>query len=863
MPQGVRRLLLVSGLLLGALLLLLATIKPADLYDAFQQRLQRESGIHIIAGQPSISILHGIGLRIDHLDVDHHDFHLQAGHLVVTVQLLPLLLGEVKAEELDLHDAIITLQANHAPLNPAAIAELPLQRIQLVRSQIVAADGSELLSNVQFELRDIGAESESLWDFSASQGAQSISGQGRLNFHQRNIIAGFGNLKIKAVPLARLQGFAPSGLAPLLRASGGLLNGALTLDIIGATRWSVFGELDLSHGSDEEAVRLRGKIRHPSSDRLEWDDSFIHLANRGVIAIHGRCLGGDCATELDGKQIPFQTWQPFFPVGVTFQQQLSGVTNLHSRLHWSSHSWGGEIALQLRDGRYRYRDAQQQAAIALPELRYHSQQLHGDGASWQIKGELSAPAMNEQMQISSAQQADGEKVMRIEGKAVDAPFWQPLANLLLASLDLHPLIHADGRISGALTLRQQQQKKTLHLQLDTSASELQYGASFSKPKQLQARCDMTFGWLQQQEKQLQSLDVAQCQLGGGHLASLTWQRQRHDVHFGIRDLTVDFDQLHAHHVRLPEQWQALHGKLAWSGTMRWPLSHPERWLDHADGLLQVDGFGSRSWLVDARLRADHGLLRGDGVRLKGEDGQALLDVTLLPAKRRAKINVQSAHLNWPSSLALPEFWQSWYLHGALHHSDLHLLSHDWQQFDGYFSWRHERLTLREIHGSLAGGEVHSKQLLLQSHQRQSNQRGVEVSGKVRMKHVKLAQLSHLSDYIHGTLQGALHANLDLHGLLPAHDIGDWRQSNGDIVIYDGSWQPEGTNPPAAFDKFEARFRVHRHTITIHPLRLQQSKIQYQGGLRLDRDNRFHGEVVQQGSGKRYIISGSWPQYTLE
>jgi len=323
----------------------------------------------------------------------------------IGIRLLPLLLGKIEVDTLDIHDSVILLRPEAIQPTSSAISSLPFERIRLVRSQIQTFDGSDLLNNLHLELRNIGANRETLWDLQAQQINHSVSGHGRLNFYNGEISNGFGKLKLDRVPLARLRAVTPSSLFTWFEDSQGNLSGSLTLDITRNQTWAVFGEVRLKENDQSVPLKLRGKLEHPESGLLIWHDSFIHFSENAVAAIDGNCRNGMCETSIDAINIDLKTWYPLLPETVSFHKQINGLTNLNAHIQWDDHRWDSSAAFKLKDASYLHNELEH----SLPDIELQSEELHGDKNSWLAKAILSSADAKGEMAIQSSQKSNGIK----------------------------------------------------------------------------------------------------------------------------------------------------------------------------------------------------------------------------------------------------------------------------------------------------------------------------------------------------------------------------------------------------------------------------------------------------------------------
>ncbi len=867
MTKGLRRTLIVGAALLILSIALWFRLDVVTVKAHFDSEVAKFTNVELQAEQSSLTFLHGIGLKLDNVSLKHQQYQVQAGHINISIRLLPLLFGKVEVNTLDIHDAIIKIRPGSMQLTSSSLSSLPVDRIHLIRSNIQTMDGKELLNDLHLELRDIGQNRETLWEIQAQQDNESISGHGRLEFQRGKITSGFGKLKLEQVALARIQPFTPESIHPFISQKNGTLSGALTLDIVKNSNWAVFGELELVSDNNENPIKLRGKFSHPEADHVYWHDSFIHLGGSAVIAVDGQCLIDKCSTRLQASDIDLETWSPVIPVGITFHQQLSGSTKLDAKISWDKDSWQGDIGFNLKEGQFNYNDAK----LFLPELQLHASKLSGDATSWQAEASLTAPNLSGDMQISSSQKASGRKEMFIVANVVESKFWQPLSNLLLASLDIQPAINANGTINGKLALMQQGKHKKIQLEVDAGLAKIDYNNLFYKPENIPALCNAEIQWSDSDSTPIKSVSLQDCRIGNGTLEQLRWSKKNKQQHLNISNLVVNLDQLKAKSIRLSKQVDGFRGTIQGSSSSSWTDKSKYGWLQGMSGNWKLQGFGGEHWDASGLIKANNGNFSSDRLLLNGLYGLAELKGHLSLAERRGSIDVISAHQDW-SKLPAPaaEMWNKLRLSGSIKQTNINLLQNNWQDVNARYVWKQGELKLKDLKSSVAGGLVTSRSFVLQP-----TQDGLAVHGKVRLQDLQLQDIQGLKPTLQAEMKGTLHANIELHGTIP--DMHKWQQSNGDLLIYSGEWTQQvkaeslteklGFKAPEirshAFKKLEGRFRIDALNTTLSVIKLQQMGNEYRGSAKISSEGKLAGRIEQQKEHIPYTLSGEWPYFTWQ
>ncbi|GAV19292.1 hypothetical protein MMIC_P0225 [Mariprofundus micogutta] len=866
MSKGLRRTLIVGAALLIFGVLLWIRLDISSIKAHLDREISNIADLEMNAEQASLTALHGIGLRLDSVSLKHEQYQIQAGHINISIRLLPLLLGKVEAKSLDIHDALIKIRPGTMQLTSASLSSLPVERIHLIRSNIQTMDGKAVLNDLHLELRDIGPNRETLWEIQAQQDKESISGHGRLGFQAGEIKSGFGKLKLEQVSLTRIQPFTPKSVHPFINQENGMVSGALTLDIAKNNDWAVFGELKLNSDDNEKPIKLRGKFSHPEKDHVNWRDSFIHLSDSAVIAIDGECILARCSTRLQASNIELQTWSPVIPAGIKFHQQLSGTTGLEAEINWDDEAWHGDIDFNLSEGLFRYKEEE----IPLPELQLNADKLSGNATSWQAEASLTSPDISGNMQIISAQKPSGHKQMFIEANVVKSKLWQPLANLLLASLDIQPAISASGTINGTLSLVQQDKDKKLELQVDAGLAKITYGDQFNKPEKIPARCTGEIHWSGTKGTPVKSISLQDCQVGSATLERMNWSNKKQKQQLKISNLAINFDQLKAKSVRLSEQSNPFRGFIKGSSSSSWSKSNTALWLQNMSGNWQLQNFGREQWNASGKIKANNGEFSSEHLLLEGMHGLAELKGHLSPARQLGSIELISAHLDGTNLPAPPaELLQKMVISGTIKQTQLTLLQNNWQDIKAAYVWRQGKLQLKGLKSTIAGGEISAGKLTLHA-----KPEALDIHGKVRFKNVQLQEVQGLNPLLQAEMKGVMHANIELHGSIPDLQVSHWQQSNGDILIYSGEWKQQakaesiteklGFRTPEtrsyAFKKLEGRFRIEEMNTRFSSIKLLQKGDHYRGSAKISADGKLSGKVEQQQGNMPYAVSGEWPYF---
>jgi len=858
--RSLRKTLIVGAAILALISLLWLRLDADTLSTSFIKQMDAFTDARLTAGKTSLTFIHGMGLRLDQVSLDQADVQMQAKHIIISVRLLPLLLGKIEIDAIDIHDGVFKLKSNKHDLSAASISRFPVPRIHLLRSRIEAANGNILLNHMQLDIRGIGSKHETLWELDAKQGKQTLSGHGRIIFRQGEIESGFGKLKLANMPVAKLQSFAPASLMTWIEGEGNQLSGTLTMDINKHQTWAIFGEMLLANLQTSLAAKVRGKLSHLADGKLVWKDSFIHLGNQAVIAIAGSCEQENCNTTLDAKSIALARWQPFIPAGINFHRNISADTDLMAALQWDGDTWQGKAQLKLKKVRLKQADN----VIDFPNLNLDIQELSGSHQSWQATASIRSPKAAGVVAIQSNGEANGDKNMEMTTEDADSALWQPLANLLLSSLHLEPSLQGTGILQASLHIHQHKQRKKLEIDLNASPIQINYKAWINKPADVIATGKVSITLL---NEKLQTIAISDLELDTSKVAKLNWSQHGKRQKLNIEQLHLNIEALQALSIPLPDSIADLHGEF--SGNFNTAWTDKTTWRNHLNGNWTLHDFGSPTCYANGDGKIKQGIVSSKNLQLKGNYGDGELQGSFNLSHNRGDIDLIAGTLDWSNLPQLPDFWPSISLRGSIKQSTLTLLQNNYSDLHGNYSVAQGVLTLNDWHASLADGVLTGNKLAFTV---QTD--GLIVQGNVHGQNLQLAQLQGLADWIQADVSGSLQANIKLDGRIPRTGMADWQHSNGDLLIYSGSWTQHATTttpPPTdldskpvvpkadAFKKLEFRFRVHDNTTEISDITIISHEQTYHGKATINPAFHLSGQVQNTADKAQFLLDSNLPQ----
>ena len=875
MSTGLRKLLVAGVVLLAIGAALTLRLNSDKISQHFYRQLQHATAAQFGAEHTELTFMHGFGLHLDTVVITHKQYQLRAKHVNISLRLLPLLLGNIQADSLDIHDADIIIQPALMTPTSTAISSLPVTRIRFVRSRIQTAAGDTILDNLYLEMRNIGPDSETFWELNARQAKQVLSGNGRLRFQSGQIRHGFSKLKMEHFQLSRLQAFAPHAFISWLQSEGSLLSGAVTLDISQQQTWALFGEVGLERehqnaepaGSNQPAtvLKLRGKLSHPRDGALVWRDSFIHIGKQAVISIDGLCQQHDCNTTLDAKQVPLSEWAAFMPAGIAFYDHLSGMSDLDASIQWNEKQWQGKIGLQLTDASFNHGADN----IQLPALHLKAEDLSGNGSQWHAQATITSPDSEGSILLRNEQLSNGNKDLYIDSHDADAELWQPLSNMVLSTLDIAPALQATGKIQGKLHLHQHGKKQSLSLDMDATQTQLTYASWLNKPEQVEAMCKAR---LDLSGTHITGVSIQQCRIDASSVDALDWSRRKTSRKLSVNKLSVDklsvekldldikqFSKL------LPENYQGLTGRVQGGGKTAW--KEDQSWFNNMSGQWLLEDVATDTWKVNGAVDVKKGVFSSHPLLINDAYGKAKLSGFFEPARKRGDIDIIAGQLDWNSEPELNDFWKQLTIKGRIYQARLGFLDNDWQQIQSFYTFSHGQLKLNELTSRIADGQFSSQKLTLAP-----ASGGIDIQGDIRGKNIQLRKLSRLHRWFGAAISGKLQANITVHGRIGQKNLADWQYSNGDMLIYDGGWkqqqQPELTDGDAvntslalqsfAFRKLNFRFRIGKESADISNISMLHLKQAWQGSAMITPELHLTGTMHNTADKSIYAIDSTLP-----
>ncbi|MDX8402193.1 MAG: hypothetical protein R8K47_06135, partial [Mariprofundaceae bacterium] len=612
------------------------------------------------------------------------------------------------------------------------------------------------------------------------------------------------------------------------------MSGTATLRLSRPGQWSLFGESDLGRG-EAPVAHLRGKIEH-ANGITRWRDAFIHFAPQGVVAFEGHCTAAVCQSTARLKDAPLDAaLSPLVGTEFVTSGRLSG--KLLASWRPRAGSWHIEGGLALR----RAALARDGTRLRLPPL--HARALHAEGKGSRTRLvtiiEPAPAGMPEPATTTSERRAvhslrHGIR-LTLEQDEAAARFRMTNAggrDAVASSLGLAAMMLARPEATFGENPRigfdrldwewQAGGSSRLSIERPNIAGEIRW-RGMGKPAGLPFSCVRITS--EREARNDREPDrrwrLKQCRLGQGRWTRLEADLTPDTLRLAGTGAQLDFDALTQAGVRLPPPWDAIRGRFSGSLELQLRAHHLERIMLRAD----LQDFGTADWRFSGPARAESGQILAPHMLVHGPHGHASLSIDLDPVAGSGRVTVLDAHLDWSSSVGIPDWLAALSLTGRIEQASVDWLEQNLQlAAPATYRWRHGELILPRLDLDIAGGRLAGRKIRLHPEQGYT-----EVSGLIRTKGLWLERITGLSDLLQARLAGRLHANVRLAVVVP-DDWTHWR-GDGDLLVFDGSWTPlkgEAAGHRFAFRRLDARFRLREGRLRLDRLKLLSHGRRYRG-----------------------------------
>jgi len=871
---------LVAGLILlfatsGALFL---RLDPDKLSTSVQSQWRQWSGQKIRIGSASLSLLQGISLRIQNVDVQSkkQGWHLHADGVRLGLSVWHLLQGETGIKSAEIIHPVLDF-SNPPQMKYLVGISLPKSLNQLhIRQGRIRINSRPIAQGFDGTVRRISRDQELTWELQTSLFGGDLTTQGRIQpAEQENMV--FGKLDAKHIHLKDLSAFSPEINPP--QPAYDTFGTSLTFDVNAGKEWNLFGDSNL-HASlkNTPAIIWRGKVDGAGWQRLNWHDAFLQMGRNTMFSTTGGCVRDKgCHFDINTRKAEI----PLILNALNLNLPVKGTLNAKSSFSWKNGQWSarGDLASH----HVSWSDIPvPDATVSMPNAHYHA------------PGHIELAGVHLQVGDEGGSMVLGKFTKSAEKWNLDAHArnmahaWAPFANILLKYHGIKPDLKGKGTLGADVEVSHDVGHTGIDFSIHTDQAQIAYSEVFSKPASIPAsitaHADM--------EGNRNLLTIQNAELGDDYIKRMQWViGQKKTECVSAEDIHIDLTKLRQSGVVLPDGLKDWHGAIHGHFAHLRPSARTNMpdWFAESDAKLELADFGVGEHQWNGLINIRNGTLSTRNLLWKTIDQRARLAGVFSLSSGQGNMNVQDATLSWNQGDALPAWLSQAKLHGHFHNIDLDWMGNTWGKLDGLYRTKGQHITLKKVRGKLAGGSIQSPELSLALSPQEGELRlrktksrvggrgspggSVHFSGPVRMAIVRLGKLHGLSEALGANLDGYIYLNANLDGEFPWYAQSAWK-GNGDIEIQHGHWQPVDkkltiaagdlhteTGKTLSFSRFTTRFHLGHRALKFTRMQLETGTKQITGNGFLHPNGEIGGNLQirdEHGSRKSELI-GNWPE----
>jgi len=853
--------------LVAGLILLLVTcgvlflrLNPNQLNSSVQAQLQRWVGQNIRVGSASLSLLHGVSLDIQDVDVQSakQPWHLHADSIRLGLSIWHLVRGETRITSAELIHPVLNF-IKSPPVKYLTMIALPkpLTHIRIRQGSIRIAD-KLVTQDFDGAVQRISREQRLTWELQTKFFGGDLTTQGRIQYDTQGRGTVFGKLEAKHIHVKKLSEFTTT--FHIVQAAYGTFGTSLTFDVNPDHEWHVFGDATL-HARQKNSADIvwRGKLNGAGWQQLNWHDSFLQISQNNMFSTVGACAyGRGCHFGVDTRNADISSM-----LGIlNLDYPLAGQFDIKSSCSWKHGQWS--IAAQLASHHVSWSDiALPDANISIPDVRYHAPEgLHIANVHIQTGDSNSNITINRLIQSDKAWNLDAYI-------SNDALAWVPLANILLKAHGIKADLQGKGAINADIKIAHVEAGTGMDISMHASRAQISYGKAFKKPGNIPfdiiMHADITG------DNTL--LNITHVTLGNSHIKRMQWLlEQRKSKSLAIDDMYINLTALRQHGIVLPDRIKDWHGAIGGHFTRVHPsmeisMSDP---FAEAAGQLELTGFGVGKHQWNGVINMQNGTLSTRDLVWRNADQHARLTGSLHLASRQGSLDLQDATFTLKQGDMLPVWLRYAKLHGHLRHTDVNWMGTSWHELYGTYRTSGNRITFKKVRAKLAGGSARSPKISLTL-----TPASVHFSGSMHMAIIRLNKLSKLSEALGTHLDGYMYLNANLEGDIPWHATSGW-QGNGDIEIQHGHWRPDDKKlaitvgnlhtelgKEGIFSRFSTRFHLRHNGLHFTRMQLESGVKQITGKGVLHTNGALEGtlKIKDEHGSRQSKLTGNWPELT--
>jgi len=842
-------------LLLAISSLLVLRLDPEQLSASVQSQLQQWPGHKFRTGSASLSLLHGISLRIADVNIRANVWHLHADSVRFGFSLWHLLHGETGIKSVEIIRPVLDFP-KVPDIKDVAMRPFPksLKKIRVRRGNI-RISGYPVAQDFDGAIRQLNGEQELTWEVQTSLFGGDFTTQGRIRHDARGRSSVFGKLKVRHVLVSNL----PKSIAsmPLPRAAYDTVESSLTFDINADREWSLFGDARL-HASLKKAPPIiwRGKVEGAGLQRLSWHDAFFQIGRNTMLSTVGACAHGkgcDFGMETHGAKIPL-----LLKV-LKLNAPVSGTLDAKSAFSWKNGQW--TVRGKLASHHISWSDISvPDTTVSVANARFHAPE-HIKLAGIHLESVDTGGSMMLSGFITSGKQWNLDARVNNMTRA-----WAPFTNILLKSYGMQPELKGKGPLNADVQVSHDTGHSEIDFSIHADQAQLAYAGKFAKPEgvpaSISAHADI--------EGNKTRLTIRRARLGAGRAEQMQWMIERGGVKsVSTKYIRMNLSRQKQDGIVFPAIMKDWHGAVTGGFTNLRPHAGTAMsdWFAHSSARLELTGFGAAEHRWNGTVHILDGALSTKNLWWQNGSRHARLSGSIHLDSLHGKMDIADAALSWEQGDALPAWFTRARLNGHLHGIDVDWMGNIWGGLHGAYRTRGTHITLRKVRARLADGSVRMPKFALVL-----SPESIHFSGPVRMAIVRLDKLKGLAGALGANLNGYMYLNASLEGELPWRAESAWR-GNGDIEIQHGRWQanrpgpvilmdgaPAGQGEAIPFSRFAARFHLGRGVLRLTHMQWEAGPGQISGTASLHPDGTIEGElrIRKHESGQASGLSGNWP-----
>lgn len=862
---------IAAGVALTLAALLYVRLDTGRMQRTLPPLVTRLTGAELKFDSLSFSLVHGLDVRLRQVHMHHASWTIDAPTALLELRVVPLLLGKIELSGIYLRSPFIRF-APRRPTKTGSVMEahglprdLTLDQLSVSDATLMSESGQTWITGLDMDIQDIGPSRTMRWELQARTGEQTAVGHGQLSLRLGTIDGGFGKLTLERIPLQALPSLyrLPDGLTPRLIHHGyDRLSAVLTLNIGHEHQWTLFGETKVTGASDRPAITLRGRAYRDASHELGWKDTFLQIGTDAVLGAEGGCTtAGLCTTSIRGRSVDLAPLRALAAPDNPPWQPVSGSMDIQGDLRWQGRGWNLTAKAEMED--LTWKDAA--GSFVLPDLHVSDLLASAkDGKAVLKSARIGFAKQSGDLLVNGRydpDSGDADMLLRLD-TLQDA--WVPVLRLASMVDPAQALdIGGGGVMQGDVQLSVAGGRPDLHFSLDGTKAMIRI-AGATKPAGMAAVA--SGDW--QPGRNTAHLVVTTASLGTSRLKGLVWQRNQAGRQLGISGMQLDMQALRQQGVVFPTILRHLQGSVSGNLSANWTASakepEPGLWpgLPGLNADLKLDRFGTGNWQLSGNLAFDHGHAALTKLMLTGAHGRARLDGDVSFAKRTGDIDIRQGALNWKATDPLPAWLASMRLRGRIRSLKADWLGQAWTGMTGWYQMHGNELKLTNLRAGIADGNLASSDLrfgFLPG--------GMTVKGTAQVGAMHVQKLAGLDALLSGQLAGKTFATIKVDGRIPpAADWAGWR-SDGNIMIYGGSWRPQPRQGTVQaihhFDLLGLRFRNRHGRASLSHIQYEDAGGRYAGEATLGTAGAIAGKMVRRQDKAGFTLNGPWPYLSLK